>query len=158
MGLVANRMTVCGLVALLSAGASRSAATQMADPAAAADTVHAVNVETVKHTVYRAKAPTNPPAPRAETKGRAPSAGAVWVAGFWDLRGDPTSAARAGWVWMPGRWIEPPVPNASWDPGHWGWSANWYTWIPAHWVVPGQHGYPPELQSDQSTVLEMSAP
>jgi hypothetical protein len=158
MELVANRMMVCALAALLSAGASGPAAAQMADTAAASDTAHAVKVETVKHTVHRTQAPTNPPAARAETRGRVPSAGAVWVAGFWDLRGDPNSAARAGWVWVPGRWIEPPVPDARWDPGHWGWSDDWYTWIPAHWVVPGRHGYPPELQSDQSTELEMSAP
>ena len=130
MGLKANRMTVGVLVALLSVGASRSAVA----------------------------APTNPPPGRAESGGRAPSAGAAWVPGFWDLRDDPASAARAGWVWVPGRWIEPPVPNATWDPGHWGWSNNWYTWIPAHWVVPGRHGYPPDLQSDRSTELEMSAP
>jgi hypothetical protein len=158
MELAANRVTVYALAALLSAGAGRTAAAQMADTTADSDTVHVVKIETVKHTVYRTKAPTNPPAGRAETKGRAPSAGAVWVAGFWDLRGDPNSAARAGWVWVAGRWIEPPVPHARWDPGHWGWSNDWYTWIPAHWLVPGRHGYPPELQSDRSTELEMSAP
>ena len=146
---VANRMMVCALAAVLSAGAARGAAAQMADTTAGSDSARAVKVETVKRTVYRTKAPTNPPAAKAETKGKAPSAGAVWVAGFWDLRGDPNSAARAGWVWLPGRWIDPPVPHARWDPGH---------WIPAHWVVPGRHGYPPGLQSDQSTELEMSAP
>ena len=117
-----------------------------------------MNVQTVTHTVYRSKTPTNPPAARAETKGKAPSAEAVWVPGFWDLRGDRNDAARAGWVWVHGRWIEPPVPHAQWDPGHWGWSDNWYTWIPSHWVVPGRHGYPPALQADLDTERGMSAP
>jgi hypothetical protein len=146
MSLVANRMAVGVLAALLSLGADRSAAAQ------------SVNVQPVTHTVYRSKTPANPPASRAEIKGKAPSAEAVWVPGFWDLLGDRNYTVRAGWVWVHGRWIEPPVPHAQWDPGHWGWSDNWYTWIPAHWVVPGRHGYPSALQSDLDTEREMSAP
>jgi hypothetical protein len=133
MDLVANRMAAWTLAALLAVGAARGAAAQ--DPATAA------KVEAVTRTVYRA-----------------PSAGAVWVPGFWDLRDDRNATPRAGWVWVPGRWLEPPVPHARWDPGHWGWSDKWYTWIPAHWVVPGRHGYPPDLQSDEMTELEISAP
>ena len=158
MEVVANRMAACALAALLSIGASRTAAAQMADSTRRPDTATAVNVEPVKRTVYRAKAPANPPAARRETRGKAPSADAVWVPGYWDLRDDRNATPRAGWVWVSGGWIEPPVPHARWDPGHWGWSNDWYTWIPAHWVVPGRHGYPPDLQSDQMTQLEMSAP
>lgn len=94
----------------------------------------------------------------SHSSGKALSADAVWVPGFWDLRDDPGTTPRAGWVWIAGRWLEPPVPGARWDPGHWGWSNEWYTWIPAHWVVPGRHGYPSDLQSDEMTELEISAP
>jgi hypothetical protein len=86
------------------------------------------------------------------------TAGAVWVPGFWNLQNDPMTAPRGGYVWVPGRWLTPPVPGARWDPGHWGWDQGWYSWVPAHWVVPSRHGYPSDLQPDQSTEIEMSAP
>jgi len=149
---IGSRLAACGLAALLSVGLSRSTAAQ------AADTVEVVTVETVQLTAFRAKEPSIPPAAKRETRTPAPSAGAVWVPGFWDLRGSRATASRAGWVWVPGAWITPPVPHARWDPGHWGWSDKWYSWIPAHWVVPGRHGYPPSLATDQETELEMSAP
>jgi hypothetical protein len=160
----ANRMTAWGLATVLSCGLSGRAAAQMADTSSSAetsrstDTASMVNVETVHSTVFRTRKPSHPPATRPELKGSAPSADAVWVAGFWDLRADRATSPRAGWVWVPGRWITPPVPRARWDPGHWGWYDDWYSWIPAHWVVPGRHGYPPSLEADQETELEMSAP
>jgi hypothetical protein len=157
MKVVANRMAY-GLAALLTLGVSRNAASQMADTTRTADTAKAVNVQRVTRTVYRSKRPIAPPAARRETRGAAPSARAVWVPGFWDLKGDRYTAPRAGWVWVPGRWLDPPVPHARWDPGHWGWYDEWYSWIPAHWVVPGPRGYPPDLSSDQSSQAEMSAP
>ena len=158
MKYVANRMAVHGLAGLLFLGLSRDAAAQMADTVRIVVPASVVSVETVTLTVYRSRTPTNPPAAKPETRGAAPSAHAVWVPGFWDLRSDRDSAPRAGWVWVAGRWIEPPVPHARWDPGHWGWYDKWYSWVPAHWVVPGRHGYPPDLQADQVTEREMSAP
>ncbi len=158
MKFVTNRITICCLAAYLSLGMSRPAAAQVADVARATDPTAVVNVEPVPGTVYRTKAPVDAPSARHETKGTAPSTKAVWVPGFWDIQGDRNSGARAGWLWVPGRWIEPPVPHARWDPGHWGWSDGWYSWIPSHWVVPGHHGYPPELQTDEMTESEMSAP
>jgi hypothetical protein len=149
---ITNRLAVCGLAALMSVGLSRSTAAQTAD------TAKAVTVETVELTVFRAKEPSNPPAAKRETRTPAPSADAVWVPGFWDLQGNRATASRAGWVWVPGGWIKPPVAHARWDPGHWGWSDQWYSWIPGHWVVPGRHGYQPNLATDQETELEMSAP
>ena len=137
MKLVANRMSVCGLAVLLSLGIGRSAAAQMADTTRTTDTTAVVKIEPVQRTVYRTKQPTSPPAAKREIKGAAPSAKAVWV---------------------PGRWLEPPVRHARWDPGHWGWYDDWYSWIPGHWVVKGRYGYPQELQSDQMSEFEMSAP
>ena len=136
MQLVANGIIAYGLAAVLSLGAGGGAAAQMAAPVRIADASAAGRVEAT----------------------RAPSAAAVRVPGFWDLRGDPRTAPHAGWVWVASGWLEPPVPGARWDPGHWGWDRGWYSWIPAHWVVPGRHGYPPQLQADESTEVEMSAP
>jgi len=138
---VANRFTLCGLAALMSLGAARAAAAQVA--------------------VRIADATAGAPAKAGHRKGPgdvAPTAGAVWVPGFWDLRGDPRTAPHGGYVWVRGTWLTPPVPDAHWDPGHWGWDGGWYAWVPAHWVVPSRHGYPPELQSDVATEVEMSAP
>lgn len=135
---VANRVTLCGL-ALMSLGTARSAAAQTAAPVRIADAT-----------------PTAPD--NAVHRGHTKAAGAVWVPGFWDLRGDPRTAPRGGWVWVSGTWLTPPVPDARWDPGHWGWDRGWYSWVPAHWVVPLRHGYGPGLQSDLATEGEMSAP
>lgn len=158
MELVTNRITICGLAALLSLGMGRTAAAQMADTARTSDTTAVLNVEPVTRTVYRTKAPVDAPAVKQETKGTAPSAKAVWVPGFWDIQGDRNTGARAGWVWVSGRWIEPPVAHAQWDPGHWGWSDGWYSWIPSHWVARGHHGYPEDLQQGEESEFEMSAP
>lgn len=143
MRLVANGVRASALATVLGLGAAGSAAAQMAAPVPIADASAAARVDVV--------------APR-ETRGRAPSADAVWVPGFWDLQGNPQTAPHGGYVWVPGSWLEPPVPGARWDPGHWDWDQGWYSWIPAHWVVPGRRGYPPQLQADESTEVEMSAP
>jgi Ion channel len=68
-----------------------------------------------------------------ELAGRPPAAGAVRVPGFWDLQGDRMTAPRAGWVWVPGRWLTPPFRGAQWNPAHWGWADGWWSWIPGHW-------------------------
>jgi hypothetical protein len=143
MRLVANGVRACGLAAVLGLAAGGPAAAQMAAPVRIADASAAGDVEAT---------------PRAELKGRAPSADAVWVPGFWDFQGNPQTAPHGGYVWVAGSWLEPPVPGARWDPGHWDFDQGWYSWIPAHWVVPGRHGYPPQLQADESTEVEMSAP
>jgi hypothetical protein len=145
MQLVPHRMTVYGLGALLSLGTTRAAAAQTV-PGLLSDASAVTEVEAAHRAVHRAKAPNL-------------SAEAVWVPGFWDLQGNPRTAPHGGYVWVPGSWLEPPVPGARWDPGHWDWDQGWYSWIPAHWVVPGRHGYPPQLQvDDESTATEMSAP
>lgn len=142
---VPHRVTVYGLAALLGLGTTRAAAAQTALPGLLSDASAVTGVKAVPRSEHGSKAPS-------------PSAEAVWVPGFWDLRESPQRAPRAGWEWVPGRWLEPPVPGARWDPGHWDWDRGWYSWIPAHWVAPGRHGYPPQLQADVSTEIEMSAP
>ncbi len=142
MSLIGNRITSLAMAGALCVGLSRSGMAQMAD------TVQAVIIETVTVPVYRVKEPAKIPAAKSETKGRAPSKDAIWVPGFWNLQGNRYTGSRAGWVWVPGRWLTPPVPHARWDPAHWGWSDEWWSWIPGHWVQRGKHGYPPSLTSD----------
>ena len=88
--------------------------------------------------VYRSRIALPAPEARTEAKQAASTAGAAWVPGFWNLEGDPMTAPRGGWVWVPGRLEKPPMRGASWDDAHWGWNAGWYTWIPGHWDEPGR--------------------
>ena len=103
---VPHRVTVYGLAALLGLGTTRAAAAQTALPGLLSDASAVAGTEAVHRTEHRTKAPHL-------------SAGAVWVPGFWDFRESPQRAPRAGWEWVPGTWLEPPVPGARWDPGHW---------------------------------------
>jgi YXWGXW repeat-containing protein len=142
MFLIGHRITSLALAGVLCVGLSRNGMAQ------SADTVEALIIETVNLPVYRVKEPLKAPIMKSETKGLAPSKAAIWVPGFWDLQGDRNTGSRAGWVWVPGRWLTPPVRHARWDPAHWGWSDEWWSWIPGHWVQRGKHGYPPSLTSD----------
>ena len=125
MTMISHRVPTLVFAAALSLGLSRAGMAQAAGRGA---------ILTQNVTVYRAKEPVEPPAARPETKGSPLSPDAVRVAGFWDLQGNPATAPRAGWVWVPGRWIVPPFRGARWDPAHWGWRDDWYSWIPGHWV------------------------
>ena len=80
--------------------------------------------------------PQPSPAARTEAKPTLRTAGVAWVPGFWNLEGNPMTAPRGGWAWVPGRLENPPMPGAYWDDAHWGWNAGWYTWIPGHWDEP----------------------
>jgi hypothetical protein len=88
--------------------------------------------------IYRARQPINAPVAKAEAEGRAPSAQAVRIPGFWELQGDPATAPNGGWVWVPGRWEVPPFRGAYWEAGHWGFRDEWWSYIPGHWA--GHHG------------------
>jgi hypothetical protein len=129
MPIISHRVTACALTAALSLGLSQVGVAQTAGQGA-------ILIENTA--VYRAKEPVKAPAAKSESKGSAPSAGAVRIPGFWDLQGDPATAPNAGWVWVPGRWIVPPVPGARWDPAHWGWRDEWWSRIPGHWDMPSQ--------------------
>jgi hypothetical protein len=146
-----KRMMLWAAVALLSLGFSRKGEAQTSNPPDGSDVLA---VETVELTVYRTREPGKTPDAKRETKGKAPTANAVWIPGYWDLRGDRNTAPRAGWTWMSGRWATPPAKAARWEPAHWGWSNEWWSWIPGHWVLPGRYGYPPSLQAAQMSELE----
>jgi hypothetical protein len=150
MGIIGHPIRAFAMAGVLCVGLSRSGMAQMAD------TSYGVSIEAVTVTVYRVKEPARVPTAKSETKGRAPSADAIWVPGFWNLQGDRNTGPSAGWVWVPGRWLTPPVLQARWDPAHWGWSNEWWSWIPGHWVQRGPNGYPPSLQSDEMSQHEIS--
>jgi hypothetical protein len=124
MPIISRRATAFVLAAALSLGLSQAAVAQ-------APGQGPILIETTA--IYRAMEPVKAPAPKPETKGRAPSADAIRIPGFWDLQGDPATAPRGGWVWVPGRWIAPPFPGARWDLAHWGWHDGWWSWVPGHW-------------------------
>jgi hypothetical protein len=125
MSIISRRVTTFVFAAAMSVGLSQAGMAQIAGPGA-------IRTETV--VVYRAKEPLRAPVAKPEAKGSAPSKGAIRLAGFWDLQGNPATAPNAGWVWVPGRWIVPPFPGAHWDPAHWGWRDDWWSWIPGHWI------------------------
>jgi hypothetical protein len=127
MPIISHRITALVFVTALSLGLTQAGVAQSPSQGA---------IQKANAVVYRAKEPVKAPAAKPETKGSAPSADAVQIPGFWDLKGDPATAPNAGWVWVPGRWIVPPFPGARWDPAHWGWRDEWYSWIPGHWDQP----------------------
>jgi hypothetical protein len=75
MFITGHPIRALAMAAVLWVGLSRSGTAQMAD------TTDALSIETVTVTVYRVREPAKAPIAKAETKGRAPSAGAVWVSG-----------------------------------------------------------------------------
>ena len=75
------------------------------------------------------------------TRSVAHATNAVWIPGFWDLKGDPASSPRGGWVYVPGQWVTPPIPGARWVSGDWGWSDDWWGWTPGHWELPLPRGH-----------------
>ena len=110
MSIMGWRITPLAVAGILCVGVSGKGVAQSADPVDPVDVV------------------------RIEITGVAPSKHAVWVPGFWDLEGNPSTGARAGWEWVPGQWMTPPARNAHWFPAHWGWSDGWWSWIPGHWT------------------------
>jgi hypothetical protein len=56
----------------------------------------------------------------------APSPRHVWVDEEWEPRG-------GSYVFVGGRWAEPPHGRAHWVPGHWKHHDRGDYWIPGHW-------------------------
>ena len=69
---------------------------------------------------------SEPPPPRHEVVGVAPSAENVWIPGYWAYENNR-------WVWMPGHWETRPRPSALWVQGHWTRRVNGWVWTPGHW-------------------------
>lgn len=68
------------------------------------------------------------PPPRAEHQPPSPPGERwAWQPGHWQWLG-------RGYEWVPGIWVERPVPHVRWAPGHWAWRAHeGWVWIPGHW-------------------------
>lgn len=122
MSRMRGRITSLAIAAGLCLGVSRSGRAQFTEAPESANSLP------VTVTVYRVKEPPKVPMAKPETKSPAPSPGAFWRAGFWDFQGNQYTAPRAGWVWVPGQWLMPPFPGASYVPAHRGWSDNWWSW------------------------------
>jgi hypothetical protein len=56
----------------------------------------------------------------------APSPRHVWIDEEWEPRGGT-------YVFVGGRWAEPPHPHWRWVPGHWDERPRGYVWISGHW-------------------------
>lgn len=69
---------------------------------------------------------SEPPAPRHEVIGVAPSPGYLWVGGYWAHR-------HGRWVWIPGHYEAAPTATAHWMPGHWDRTVSGWIWTPGHW-------------------------
>ncbi len=56
----------------------------------------------------------------------APTPRHVWIDEDWEPR-------NGTYVFVGGRWAEPPRPRAAWVPGHWARRRHGDVWIPGHW-------------------------
>jgi hypothetical protein len=70
---------------------------------------------------------TEPPTPRHEVIGVAPSPRHVWVDGYWVRSHDR-------WVWVSGRYEVGPHPGAVWVKGHWDATNRGWVWVPGRWA------------------------
>jgi len=73
-------------------------------------------------------APTAPPPPQIETPPPAPGPTAVWMPGHWNW-----NTERQAYVWIDGRYGEPPRERAAWIPGHFIQGPAGWTWEEGHW-------------------------
>lgn len=73
-------------------------------------------------TVY-VKSP--PPAARQEVRPARPFAGAVWIGGHWEWRGNQ-------YVWKSGHWVKR-VKGKKWVAGHWRKTPRGFVWVEGRW-------------------------
>jgi len=83
---------------------------------------------TTTHTTRTVVVTEEPPAPRVEVEGSAPSTAHVWIQGYWTHEDNR-------WVWAPGHWELRPGANAVWVPGHWDKdpTGKGWIWTAGHW-------------------------
>ena len=67
-----------------------------------------------------------PPRVLVEKRGPPPSRGHVWVQGYHNYNGN-------GYVWVPGRWEQPPRPRAHWVAHHWVKQRGGWVLVERHW-------------------------
>jgi hypothetical protein len=69
---------------------------------------------------------SEPPPPRHEVVGVAPSGTHVWTPGYWAYQNNR-------WVWIPGHWETRPSTATTYVPGHWDRRVNGWVWTPGYW-------------------------
>ena len=67
-----------------------------------------------------------PPALPVYAQPVCPGEGLLWTPGYWAY-GD------AGYYWVPGVWVRPPMVGLLWTPGYWGWGGGAYLWHAGYW-------------------------
>ncbi len=67
-----------------------------------------------------------PPPPRSEVVGVAPSSAHVWVPGYWQWTGRK-------YVWHGGHWEKRPTTGATYVEGHWEKQPQGWVWVPGMW-------------------------
>lgn len=73
-----------------------------------------------------------PPPLRYEVQPPMPFPGAAWVGGYWQPNGRQ-------YQWMPGRWQQPPYPNAYWNHPHYDHFRQGWKYDQGHWD-PNENG------------------
>jgi hypothetical protein len=73
-------------------------------------------------------APNPPPPPRDEMPPPSPGPAMVWMTGHWMWHPDAQS-----YVWVHGKYAEPPRDHAAWIPGHWNPRSDGWEWTDGHW-------------------------
>ena len=68
-----------------------------------------------------------PPALPVYEQPPCPSAGYIWVPGYW-------AYGPEGYFWVPGTWALAPEPGLLWTPGYWGWGNGVYLWHAGYWA------------------------
>jgi len=67
-----------------------------------------------------------PPAPREDMRPPPPAPSQAWVPGYWTW-------GHNEWVWVSGRWEQPPERMATWVPGQWNQRGAEWVWRAGHW-------------------------
>jgi len=55
-----------------------------------------------------------------------PGDGYMWTPGYWGW-------GAAGYYWVSGVWVRPPMVGVLWTPGYWGFAGGAYGWHPGYW-------------------------
>jgi hypothetical protein len=71
--------------------------------------------------------PPAPPAPIAEAVPAQPSAGAVWIPGYWSYENG------RNYAWQPGHWEIPPQGYRTYEPAHWVQQGNTSYYVRGGW-------------------------